>query len=265
MKRSHWIVTLAAGLAAFAATAAPAAEGDKRMPTVLITGSNRGIGLEFVKQYAEGGWNVIATARDPAKAHELQALAKQHRNVTLEKLDVSNEAEIDALAKKYAGRPIDVLLNNAGWLGEPAKQNLQNLDYATFEEVLKVNTYAPLRISQAFLPNVEAGQQKKIIVITSGLSSITNTMRGSGLYYYRASKAGVNIVMRTLQSELRPKGITVGIMAPGMVETRLLRASGYGGRGLTPEDSVKNVIRNIDNLNDQEAKNILYDGSVVPW
>ena len=178
---------------------------------------------------------------------------------------MTNEAEIDALAKKYAGKPIDVLLNNAGWLGEASKQTLASLDYATFEEVLKVNTYAPLRISQAFLPNVEAGEQKKIIVITSGLSSITNTTRGGGLYYYRASKAGVNIVMRALQSELKPKGIKVGIMAPGMVETRLLQASGYGGHGLAPEVSVKNVIRNIDNLNDQDAKNILYDGSVVPW
>jgi NAD(P)-dependent dehydrogenase (short-subunit alcohol dehydrogenase family) len=260
------LATLLLGLvlpaAAFAAEAPVAASAAP--PVVLITGSNRGIGLEFVRQYAEKGWTVIATARDPATATELAALAAKHRNVAVERFDVADAAQLQALVAKYRGRPIDVLVNNAGWLGEREQQSLDNLDYATFEEVMRVNTYAPLAISRAFLDNVVASSQKKIVTITSGLSSQTNTTRGGGLYFYRISKAGVNMAMRTLQAEVRAKGVKVGILAPGMVDTRLLRASGYPVAGITPEKSVTGVIRNIENLT-QDAQIVLYDGSIVPW
>ena len=255
----------AAALAADAPVAAPApAATAGAPPVVLITGSNRGIGLEFVRQYAAKGWTVIATARDPATATDLAAIAAKHGNVTIDRFDVANPAELQALVAKYRGKPIDLLLNNAGWLGERDKQSLDNLDYATFEEVLRVNTYAPLAISRAFLDNVLASQQKKIVTITSGLSSQTNTTRGGGLYFYRISKAGVNMAMRTLQAETRARGVKVGILAPGMVDTRLLRASGYPVAGITPEKSVTGVIRNIENMA-QDAQFVLYDGSIVPW
>lgn len=251
---------------AVAATSAPAAAGPERAPVVLVTGSNRGLGLEFVRQYAALGWQVIATARDPAAAPELAALAAANPRIVVEKLDVGSAADIDALAARYAGKPLDVLLNNAGMLGDPGQQSLAKLDYATFEEVLRVNTWAPLAMARAFLPNVLAGEQKKIVTITSGLSSITNTRRPSSLYFYRVSKAGVNMAMRALQAELKPQGVKVGIMAPGMVETRLLQQSGYGGMAgvLTPEQSVTAVIRNIDNLT-QDAEIVLYTGEKVPW
>ncbi len=248
-------------LAAATPPPAPAAGGP---PVVLVTGSNRGIGLEFVRQYAEKGWNVIATARDPAAATELTALAAQHRNVVVEKLDVADSAQIATLAAKYRGKPVDLLLHNAGWLGEPKQQSFDNLDYAAFEEVLRVNTFAPLEISHAFMDNVLASRQKKIVVITSGLSSQANTKRGGGLYFYRISKAGVNMAMRTLAAETRASGVKVGILAPGMVETRLLRASGFPAQGISPAKSVSGVIRNIENLT-QDAEILLYDGSVVPW
>jgi NAD(P)-dependent dehydrogenase (short-subunit alcohol dehydrogenase family) len=254
-----------AALAADAPAAAPApAAGGSAPPVVLITGSNRGIGLELARQYAEKGWTVIATVRDPATATDLAALAAKHKNVTIDRFDVADPAQLQALAAKYKGKPIDVLLNNAGWLGEREKQSLDNLDYATFEEVLRVNTYAPLAVSRAFLDNVLASQQKKIVTITSGLSSQANTKRGGGLYFYRISKAGVNMAMRTLQAETRARGVKVGILAPGMVETRLLRASGYPAAGISPEQSVTGVIRNIENLT-QDAEIVLYDGSIVPW
>jgi NAD(P)-dependent dehydrogenase (short-subunit alcohol dehydrogenase family) len=172
---------------------------------------------------------VIATVRDPSTAPELAALAAQHQNITVEKLDVGNRAEIIALAAKYQGKPIDVLLNNAGLLGDREKQGFKQLDYATFEEVLRVNTYAPLAMAQAFMPNVVASEQKKIVTLTSGLSSIANTKRSADLYFYRVSKAGVNMAMHALQSDVRDQGVKVGILAPGMVETRLLRQSGYAG------------------------------------
>jgi len=258
---------LVGAIPAMAPVATLAAEANANAgapPVVLVTGSNRGIGLEFVRQYADKGWSVIATARDPGAATELAALAAQHKNVVIERLDVADSAQIAALAAKYRGKPVDLLLHNAGWLGETAQQSFDNLDYRTFEEVLRVNTFAPLEISHAFIDNVLASQQKKIVVITSGLSSQTNTKRGGGLYFYRISKAGVNMAMRTLAAETRARGVKVGILAPGMVETRLLRASGFPAQGISPQKSVSGVIRNIENLT-QDAEIILYDGSVVPW
>ncbi len=253
---------LVAGLAGPPATAAESGA----MPTVLITGSNRGIGLEFARQYAEQGWRVIATTRDPAGATELAALAKQHANLSIERLDVADNAQIDALAQKYRGQPVDVLLHNAGILGELESQRFAVLDESTFAEVLRVNTYAPLRLSQAFLENVAASGQKKIVAITSGLSSIESTLRFGNLYFYRISKAGLNMAMRTLQVEVRERGIKVGILAPGVVETRLLKQSGFSGAGaLQPAESAAAVIRNIAAIDDQDAKFILYDGSELPW
>ena len=236
-----------------------------RPGTVLITGSNRGIGLEFARQYAVAGWKVIATTRDPKSATELAALAATQKNIVIEPLDVADNTQISALAAKYQGQPIDVLLNNAGTLGDGDKQSLNEFDYANFENVLHVNTYAPLAISRAFLDNVLASEQKKIVAITSGLSSISNTQRFGSLYFYRISKAGLNMAMRTLQAELRGKGVKIGILAPGVVETRLLRQSGYRGPGvITPQQSVTAVIANIAKL-DQTAEITLYNGDKVPW
>jgi NAD(P)-dependent dehydrogenase (short-subunit alcohol dehydrogenase family) len=235
------------------------------MPVILITGANRGLGLEFVRQYAALGWDVIATAREPSAATDLAALAAAHGNVRIERLDVGNYAEIAALAARLAHQPIDVLLNNAGWLGDIRKQSLAELDYATFEEVLRINTYGPLAMARAFIPHVLAGEQKKIVVITSGLSSLANTARFGNLYYYRISKAGVNMAMRTLQAELRGQGIKIGILAPGMVDTRLLRQSGYEGPGvIQAPQSVTAVIGHIERLG-QEADMTLYTGEKLPW
>ncbi len=265
MKIPQKVLALALLLAVGVAGAVVVAAADAAARTVLITGSNRGIGLEFVRQYAANGWRVIATTRDPATATELAALAKtKPKLITVEKLDVANTAEIAALAAKYQGQPIDVLLNNAGTLGDPGKQSFQQLDYATFEEVLRVNTYGPLAVSRAFLDNVLASEQKKIVAITSGLSSIENTQRFGSLYFYRISKTGLNMAMRALQAELRSKGVKVGILAPGVVETRLLRQSGFSGQGMTPEESVRTTIRNIDQLDDSADMRI-NTGEKLPW
>lgn len=235
------------------------------MPVVLITGANRGLGLEFVRQYAERGWDVIATYRELAAATDLAALAAEQPHIRLEQLDVIEPEEIKALAARLSRQPIDLLLNNAGWLGDTRKQAFDELDYATFEEVLRVNTYAPLAMARAFLPQILAGQEKKIVVITSGLSSLANTSRFGNLYFYRISKAGVNMAMRTLQAELRSQGVKVGILAPGMVDTRLLRQSGYEGPGvIQAPQSVRAVIGHIDRLN-QDAELILYTGDKLPW
>ncbi len=232
---------------------------------ILVTGANRGLGLEFVKQYAEAGWRVIACARDLSAATALRERAAAHENIRLETLDVGVPAQIEALAARLAGQPIDVLLNNAGWLGDRHKQSLSEFDYATFEEVLRINTYAPLAMARALMPNLLASTQKKIVVITSGLSSLTNTVRFGNLYFYRLSKAAVNMAMRTLQAEVRDRGIKVGILAPGMVDTRLLRSSGYEGPGvIQAPQSVTAVMRHIEALT-QDAEMTLYTGDKLPW
>lgn len=234
--------------------------------TVLITGSNRGLGLEFARQYAQKQWNVIATCRDPDTAAELKALQAKHANIAIERLDVADAAQIAALAKKYQGRPIDVLLNNAGILGEPAGQKFGANEYEQFREVLLVNTYAPIEMAEQFVENVAASRQKKIVTITSGLGSMEITRRSGGLYAYRISKAGVNMAMRVLQADVRPRGITVGLLSPGMVDTRLLSQSGYKGEALTPAASVTALTGLIEKLTPEEgAAFIHYDGSKLPW
>lgn len=257
------LTLLAAGIALLAVQNAHAA-------TVLITGSNRGIGLEFAKQYAEKGWTVIATSRSPADDADLQALAEAHSNLTVEALDVTDHAQIDALAKKYEGTPIDVLLNNAGILGGGREvQTIGNIDFESMEWVYKTNAVGPMKMAEAFLEHVAASEQKKIAVITSGTASLTNVQESpfyQALYLYRMSKTAINMGYRAMAVELAPRGIHVGILAPGVVETRLLNQAGYGGRGMTTEESVTGVIRNIENLGpDTSGEYIIYTGDTVPW
>jgi NAD(P)-dependent dehydrogenase (short-subunit alcohol dehydrogenase family) len=183
--------TLAVAPLALAGDAAPAADG--YVPTVLVTGANRGIGLEYVRQYAARGWNVIATARRPAEAAELQALAKANPRVTVEQLDVADFAQVDALAARHAGKPIDIVVNNAGITGKPTEQYFgKSSDWAVFEAVLRTNTIAPLKIAEAFLPHLQASRQKKLVNVSSSEGSIGSVTAGR-MYFYRASKAALNM------------------------------------------------------------------------
>ena len=244
------------------AAAAQAASGG----TVLITGANRGIGLEFVRQYAERGWTVIATARKPGEATELAALAQQHKGVRIEALDVASVESIAALGKRLAGQPIDVLVNNAGVLGDLAPQTIGSLDQDTFEYVMAVNTFGALKLSETLKPNLLASGQKKVFAMTSGLGSSELTARRGGFYAYRMSKAALNIGFRALAADWRAEGIMVGIIAPGMVETQLLRQSNFPGKGISPAESVTGMIKVIDGMTlENNGKAINYDGSVIPW
>ena len=244
----------------------PAFAADVASPTVLVTGSNRGLGLEFVRQYAGRDWRVIATCRDPEAAEELRELQAKHSNIVIEKLDVADAQAVAALGAKYRSQPIDVLLNNAGILGDLDGQRFGGNDYEDFREVLQVNTFAPIKLAESFIDSVTASGQKKIVTITSGLGSLEITKRSGGLYAYRISKAGVNMAMRVLQADLRPRGVTVGLLSPGMVDTRLLSQSGYKGPSLKPEESVAALIGLIDKLTpEQGATFIHYDGTTLPW
>lgn len=235
--------------------------------TILITGSNRGIGLGLAKAYAERGWRVIATARSPGRADELNALAAKHDNLTVDELDVTDDAEIAALAAKYKGTAIDVVLNNAGVLGDIEKQNADNIDYDEIKFIMDVNVYGPMKMAKAFLPHVKASEQKKILTMTSGLGSLTLTQRLGRFYGYRLSKAAVNMAMRAMHADLKGEGLVIGLIAPGQVQTELLFASGFRGPGsITVEESVAGLMDVIDGVTGENiGLPVNYNGEPIPW
>jgi NAD(P)-dependent dehydrogenase (short-subunit alcohol dehydrogenase family) len=174
MKACLLLCLLGCALSAPAADRPAASEPARNPGTALITGSDRGIGLALAREFESRGWRVIATCRDPAKATELINFAHDHPTVSVEKLDVSDDAAIDALVAKLKGRPIDALVNNAGVTGSVESQTLSKLDPDAFGRVLHVNSYAPLRVSAAFLELVAASKQRKIIGMSSGYGSLTS-------------------------------------------------------------------------------------------
>ena len=209
--------------------------------TVLITGSSRGLGLEMASQYAADGWDVIATARSPDDDDALQALARTYENIRIETLDVTDHGEIDAVAEKLRGTAIDVLINNAGVLGNPGQQQLGKLDFSAAEMLFATNTFGPLKISEAFLDHVAASNTKKIITISSIVGSMTNTT--GNIYFYRASKTAVNMMMANFAVDTKKRGIIVGMIHPGVVDTDM--SAPFNIPKMAVEDSatgVRNVI-----------------------
>lgn len=247
-------------------------------PTVLITGSNASHGLAFAEEYAALGWNVIATCRTPEKADRLNALAAENDNVVVEQLDIVNDEQIAALVEKYRDTPIDVLLNNAAintFRFGPLR--FGKIDYEWFAEILEVNIIGQLKVSEAFQSNVAASEQKKIISMTSTGGSITDVEVPIAIAY-RASKAGLNMAMRTYSMALKRKGIIVGIIAPGTVDTEdYMNAkdpstvpSNYknmikAGR-LAPRTAIDDMIALIGRLT-LEDSGVYYEwtGRVLPW
>lgn len=237
--------------------------------TVLITGANRGIGLELARNYAARGWAVIATARKPDKADELNAIAKTNRKVSVERLDVLEQGQVDALAEKYKGQPIDVLLNNAAILGAKEPQTLGNYDMDLFLRVMNTNVAGPLRMTQAFLENVAASDQKKIVAITSVQGSIT-LIRSDTIQFYNSSKSALNMNMRAVSAAVKDRGITVALISPGAVDTDMMRTALAGTnfpmRLLTPADSAEAVINVIDQYGMELSGTFMsHRGSKIPW
>lgn len=200
------------------------------MPAILITGANRGIGLEFVRQYAGAGWRVIATCRDPAAAASLQGLAGTLPGILVEALDLASPASIDALAARLGGdRALDVLLHNAAFLGPGGPQLLGAWEEAAFLDAFRANALGPALLTQRLLPLVEAGGRRKIIFLGSAAGSIGLLQPPANLYAYRSSKAALHLLARNLALDLRARGLVVGIVNPGLVDTR-------GLLDLAPED-----------------------------
>ncbi len=264
---TRWLAVMVFPLLIAMAPAPAAGVSDPDSPTILVTGSNRGVGFALVQEYAANGWNVIATCRTPNKATELKTLAAANPKIIIEQLDVTNLSQIEKVAAKYRGVPIDVLFNNAAWLGMPLEgQKLGGLDQKLFDAVMNTNVFGPLKLSEALLGNVEASKQKKIIGMTSGLGSLTLMGRMSRFYYYQMSKAAINMGMRALRNDVRGRGIIVALLAPGMVETDMLADSGYSGKALKPAESAAGLYKLVAELTPQDkGLPMNVDGKVIPW
>jgi len=245
---------------------AQAAEFSESQPTILITGANRGLGLEFARQYAAQGWNVIASCRSPRKATELKRLRDEYTHVAVEKLDVTKDRHVLKLAAKYRDQPIDVLLNNAGIYGTLEKQTLGSFDYEELKRVFDVNTIGSLRVTEAFLDNVKASEQKKIISLGGGMGTPSIGRLFGGHYFMKMSKAAHLSAMGTLQTDLKDTGIMIVMISPGRVDTQLMRDSGWTGASIDADKSAAIVIGLIDNLEpEMNGRLVLYNGKIVPW
>jgi NAD(P)-dependent dehydrogenase (short-subunit alcohol dehydrogenase family) len=234
------------------------------MPTTLISGASRGLGLEFARQYAEEGWQVIAGCRNPDRAAELQAVARQTGKVDIQSLDVADGGSVAALARRLAGQPIDLLINNAG-VGQRGGDQLGEIDYQAWLEVLSTNSLGPVRVTEALIENVAASGQKRVITISSGLGSLTLTAQGIGFgaaYQYRTSKAAVDMAMLVMAQQVKARGITVVLLSPGWVRTDM----GGPNAQLSPEESIASMRRVFDGLTLEDSGRFLsYDGSEIPW
>ena len=231
------------------------------MPTILVTGANRGLGLEFARQYSADGWQVFAACRAPHDARDLQGLAAESsERIRVIEMDVTDTASVRAAAAGLKSEAIDLLLNNAG-VGGPGGQQLGGLDYSAWTRVLATNTLGPMRVSEAFLDNVANSRERKIVTITSGMGSIEDNTSG-GRYAYRSSKAAVNMVMKSLAVDTAPRGITCVVMSPGWVRTDM---GGPGGK-LEPAESVKAMRSVIAKLRPEDSGRFLsYTGRTYPW
>ncbi len=233
------------------------------MQTLLITGANRGIGLEFCKQYAAVGWRVLACCREPGKADALNKLAARYPDlIQLHALDVTDHAQIEQLARTLTDEAIDLLINNAGVYPAADKRGgFGHTDYAEWMAAFNINSMAPLKMVEAFIKQIARSKLKLIVTITSQMGSIDDNSSG-GSYLYRSSKAAANMVVKSLSVDLKDKGVTSVAFNPGWVKTDM-----GGPNAMIPvEQSVADMRKVIAGLTLADTgKFIGNDGVVIPW
>lgn len=233
--------------------------------TILITGASRGLGLEFARQYAADGWHVVATCRTPERAAALKKLARTHGNISIFQLDVTDTKSIIRLARTLAKTPIDVLLNNAGVVGKAYRKTgqeitLDKIDYKEFARVLDNNLYGPLRVAEAFLPNLKKGKGKKLISISSRSGSITNAWNDA--VAYGISKSGLNYAMRGFAFDLKKFKILTLNLCPGWTRTDM------GSQRATHavDDSAARLIKLINKATLKDTGRFIdRNGKDIPW
>ena len=239
------------------------------MANFVISGANRGIGLEFTRQYADDGWTVIACCRDPEGegAEDLLSIASSSDGrVSIEAMDMLDHESIDAVAKKYAGTAIDVLINNAGIIGPvPIQDHLDaqhfgTIDYEVWDQVIRTNTFAPIKMAEAFVDHVLAGDEKKIITLSSTVGSLQEDKTPA--FAYCSSKTAVNKAVQLVAEFLREKGVIATVFCPGHVKTRM----GWSGATVEIPDSVAGMRRLIAGFTmDDTATYRRYNGDTIAW
>ena len=267
MRRLHLVAALLVG---------PFVECGASADTVLVTGANSGLGLEFVKQYAAKGWTVIATHRRSGVPESLAPVVAEFPNVRVERLDVSSLEEIAALANKLEGMPIDVLINNAGIFsdrsgclaedcgGRVDTQHFGSLDFGLLDTMLAVNVRGPLAVSEHFIAHVRASAQKKIVAISSTNGSVSEPLPGAYAISYRASKAALNRAMQLVAVHEEPNGVTVLLLHPGTVATE--RVGDSDPESIDVASSVTGMITQIEKVTVEDTgRFITYDGATAPW
>ncbi len=227
------------------------------MPTVMITGANRGIGYEFARQYADDGWRVIACCRQPAAAEALLTLGG---DIDIHALDVVEGASVAAAKTAIGDEPIDVLLNNAGFIGQRSGR-LGAVDYDDWEVVLDINLIGPARVSAAFVDNVLTSPQKKLLTLSTRMASMTECV-AADFMAYRTAKAATNMLTKLVANDLGPKGAIVAALHPGWVQTEL-----GGPRAITPADESVGALRKVIGglTAEDNGRFINFDGSTIPW
>ncbi|MDO8926473.1 MAG: SDR family oxidoreductase [Sideroxyarcus sp.] len=232
------------------------------MNTLLITGANRGIGLEFCRQYAAAGWRVLACCRDPGKAAALNKLAAQYPDlIQVQALDVTSHVQIGQLARALTNESIDLLINNAGVYPESDKRGFGQTDYIEWMAAFNINTMAPLKMVESFVQQIARSKLKLIVTITSQMGSVDDNGSG-GSYLYRSSKAAANMVVKSLAIDLKDKGITSVAFNPGWVKTDM----GGPNAMIAVEQSVSDMRKVIAGLTPADTgKFIGNDGLVIPW
>ena len=230
------------------------------MNTLLVTGSNRGIGLEIVRHYAQLGWQVHACCRQPDQAQDLQALAQQTSAIQIHTLDISDEAQIAALADELKEISIDLLFNNAGIYGQN-DASFGNTDSQQWLDCFYINSIAPMKMCEAFIEQVARSQLKTIATMSSKMGSMADNGSG-GSYVYRSSKAALNAVMKSASIDLKPRGIKVAILHPGWVLTDM----GGPNAEISTTESVQQMRETLEKLTLKNSGSFFeIDGSIIPW
>ena len=230
------------------------------MTTVLVIGANRGIGLEFTMQYLARGDNVIGTCRDVVSASALTQLQAENDNLQLLTLDVSSDESLAAFPAQLGGRAIDIFINNAGVYG-PRDSVFGNVDEQTWLPVFRINSIAPMLLTQLIIDNLRKGQDKKLLYVTSKMGSIDDN-KGGGSYVYRSSKAALNAIVKSIAVDLSSEGFTAAVLHPGWVQTDM----GGPNALIDTQTSVSGMMSVIDHLSDNHAGRFFnYDGNIIPW
>ncbi|AJR08039.1 short-chain dehydrogenase [Photobacterium gaetbulicola] len=228
--------------------------------TVLITGANRGVGLALTVAYLEAGWRVYATCRDIARANELTQRQSLFPNLTIVELDVTNHDAILHLAQSMASISLDLLINNAGYYG-PKGYGFGNTDAEEWRKVLEINTIAPLKLAEAFYPQLKEGTPGMIACVSSKVGSMAENTSGGG-YIYRSSKAALNSVVKSLSNDLQAEGIITIALHPGWVQTEM----GGPNALIDSQTSAVGLKKVIDNLTPADSGLFMdYQGNYLPW